>query len=245
MSQRSALKIAWYNGLRVVCRLAAVGVFRLRCLGREHIPQTGGALVVANHQSQLDPIVVGLVFNRRLNYLARKSLFRFAPFRWLIESLDAIPIDREGTGLGGLKETLRRLKQGEMVLIFPEGTRTTDGNVQPFKPGFTTVARRAKVPILPLAIEGPFQSFPRNARLPRPVPLQVEIGPPIPPEEIERLGERELGEEVERRVRQCHQAARRRRDERIHGFGSPARRNRQAAGRDRSPAPPASRASGT
>jgi 1-acyl-sn-glycerol-3-phosphate acyltransferase len=215
MAQRSAAKILWYNTLRVICRLLFFSLFRLRCHGRERIPKTGGVLVVSNHQSQLDPIVVGLNFDRRLNYLARKTLFRFPLFRWLIESLDAIPIDREGTGLAGLKETLRRLKQGEMVLVFPEGTRTQNGEVQPFKPGFTTVARRAGVPILPVAIEGPYESLPRNARFPRPVTVQVEIGKPLLPRQIEQLSERDLAAEVERRVRQCHQLARDRRQRRM------------------------------
>ena len=215
MSQRSPAKILWYNLLRIVCRLFAVLLFRVRCHGRDYTRASGGALVVSNHQSQLDPVVVGLVFNRRLNYLARDSLFRFGPFRWLIESLDAIPIDRDGTGLAGLKETLRRLKAGEMVLIFPEGTRTLTGEVQPFKPGFAAVARRAKVPILPVALDGPFESLPRSAIFPRPVAIQVEIGPPLAMHEVASLSDRELGDEVERRVRECHRLARQRRMRRV------------------------------
>lgn len=216
MQKRPLWKKVWYDALRLWCRLFFSAVCRLRCQGREHIPATGGVLVVSNHQSQLDPIVVGLVFDRRLNYLARKTLFRFPPFRWLIESLDAIPIDREGTGLGGLKETLRRLKNDELVLIFPEGTRTTTGDVLPMKPGFTTVASRAKVPILPVAIDGPYQSLPRGTVIPRPVPMQVQIGEPILPDEIARLEERDLAREVERRVRECHARARALRDGRMH-----------------------------
>ena len=92
--------------------------------------------MLSNHQSHLDPVLVGLASDQRLNYLARDTLFGFAPFRWLINSLDAIPIDREGLGLGGLKETLKRLKRGESVLMFPEGTRTRDGEVGRLRPGF-------------------------------------------------------------------------------------------------------------
>ncbi len=77
-------------------------MFRIRCHGREWVPREGGALVLSNHQSHLDPVLVGVACNRRLNFLARKTLFRFAPLGWLIDSLDAIPIDREGTVLGGL-----------------------------------------------------------------------------------------------------------------------------------------------
>ena len=98
--------------------------------GRETLPEEGALLVCCNHQSHFDPVVVGLARDRRLNFLARDKLFALAPFRWLIQSLDAIPIDREGVGLAGIKETLKRLKRGEMVVVFPEGTRTDDGSVE-------------------------------------------------------------------------------------------------------------------
>ena len=134
--RRSLPNRLWQAFLKFLARLTAVTVFHVHCRGQSHVPATGGALVLSNHQSNLDPVVIGLVCERRLNYVARQTLFRFPPFRWLINSLDAIPIDREGSGLGGLKETLKRLKRGEMVLLFPEGTRTPDGEVHPLKPGF-------------------------------------------------------------------------------------------------------------
>ena len=112
-------KIAWYNFLHVGCRLASVVLFRIRVRGRRNVPDEGALLVCSNHQSHFDPVLVGLALDRRLNFLARDTLFAFTPFRWLIQSLDAIPIDREGMGLAGIKETLRRLKKGEGVLIFP------------------------------------------------------------------------------------------------------------------------------
>ena len=110
------------------------------------MPATGGGLVLSNHQSNLDPIVIGLCCTRRLNYVARQTLFSFAPLRWLLESLEVIPIDREGSGFGGLKETLKRLKRGEIVVLFPEGTRTPDGEVHSMKPGFCALAKRSGDP---------------------------------------------------------------------------------------------------
>jgi 1-acyl-sn-glycerol-3-phosphate acyltransferase len=139
-----------------------------------------------------------------MNYLARETLFRFAPLGWLIHSLDAIPIDRDGLGLNGIKESLRRLKRGEMVLIFPEGTRTRDGEVAAFRPGFTVLAARSKAWILPVAIEGAFDAWPRSQKLPGRGTIHVSYGKPIPPEEVASYDERELAAEVERRVRQCH-----------------------------------------
>ena len=141
--------------------------------------------------------------NRRMNYLARDTLFTFPPFRWLIHSVDAIPIDREGIGLSGVKESLRRLKRGEMVVVFPEGTRTRDGEIGRFRPGFTALASRSGAAILPVAVEGAFAAWPREQKFPGRGRIFVRYGPPLQPEEIRGRDERELLVEVERRVHQC------------------------------------------
>jgi 1-acyl-sn-glycerol-3-phosphate acyltransferase len=208
MTQHSLAKRLWYDGLQVICRVLAVVLFAIRCEGREHVPRRGGVLVLSNHQSHLDPVLVGVACDRRLNYLARQTLFRFKPFVWLINSLDAIPIDREGLGMSGLKETLRRLKREELVLMFPEGTRTRDGEVAPLKPGFCALARRAKAPLLPVGIDGAFAAWPRWRLLPRRSVIQVQIGPPILPSEIDRLDDEQLISEVQHRLEACHAAAR-------------------------------------
>ena len=156
-----------------------------------------------------------MAFNNRLNYLARQSLFRFTLFRWLILSLDAIPMDREGIGLGGLKETLKRLKRGEMVLIFPEGTRTEDGEIGPLKPGFLSVAKRSGVPLLPMVVEGAYEAWPKGQSLPRPNVIQVEIGRPITSAQIEQMTEVEVMIELDHRLRACHRLAREKRTRRL------------------------------
>jgi 1-acyl-sn-glycerol-3-phosphate acyltransferase len=122
--------------------------------------------------------------------------------------LDAIPIDREGGGLAGLKETLRRLKAGELVLIFPEGTRTHDGEVAALKPGFIAVARRSRVPLIPVGIDGAFQAWPRTAKLPRLGRIAIVIGPAITPEEAAALSDAELLAQLELRILTCHSLAR-------------------------------------
>ena len=205
--RRTRLQRLGYDLFRIVARLIGVVVFRLRCEGRPHYPTQGGGLVCSNHQSFLDPVLVGLTCDRRLNYLARASLFDAQPLRSLIQFLDAIPIDRDGLGLAGLKETLRRLRQGEFVLIFPEGTRTGDGNVRPLKPGFCAVARRGRVPLIPVGIAGAFEAWPRKEKLPRPAPIRVVIGQPIKPEEFETWTDNQLVAELEQRIRDCHARA--------------------------------------
>ena len=209
MAERSLGKRLWYDFLRVVCRLVGVVVFRIRVRGREFIPSSGGGLILSNHQSHLDPLLIGLATDRRLNFVARKTLFAFPPFRWLINSLDAIPLDRAGSGFGGLKETLRRLKQDELVLIFPEGTRTHTGCIGKVMPGFCAIARRAEVPLIPVAIDGAFQAFPRTRNFPWPAVIHITFGRPLSPQEVADLADDEqLLAEVARRMDACHEQTR-------------------------------------
>lgn len=205
MSLRSVSRLAWYHLLHRLLQLAAVLIYRVRCTGRKNIPAAGGVLVVSNHQSYLDPLLVGIGCPRAMNYMARATLFRFGPFRRLIGSVGALPIEREGIGLSGIKESLKRLKRGEMLLIFPEGTRSGDGEIAPFRSGFTMLAVRTKAAILPVAIDGAFQAWPRWKKLPGPGRIRVHYGEPIRPSEFAGLDERELLAEVERRVRACHE----------------------------------------
>jgi 1-acyl-sn-glycerol-3-phosphate acyltransferase len=206
---RTLLQRVVYDIIRILARLLVVWFCRFRVSGRENWPAGGGALVCANHQSYLDPPLVGLTCPRRLTYLGRTTLFQNRFLAPIITFLDTIPIDREGGGLGGLKETLRRLKGGDMVLIFPEGTRTRDGELQPLKPGFCAVARRSKVPLIPVALDGAFDVWPRRSPLPRGGRLAVVIGRPITAAEVARLSDQELVAELGRRIQVCFREAKR------------------------------------
>jgi 1-acyl-sn-glycerol-3-phosphate acyltransferase len=207
-SRRTLSQILAYDAFRVAARFFGVWMYGLRVAGRENWPTEGGALVCANHQSLFDPPLVGLTCPRRMNYLARDTLLRVPVLSQLITFLDAIPIDREGGGLAGLKETLRRLKAGEQVLIFPEGTRTRDGEVAPLKPGFISVARRSRVPLVPVGLDGAYQSWPRTARFPRLGRIAVVIGQPITADEVANLSDECLLAELQRRIVACHAQAR-------------------------------------
>lgn len=205
--QRSLVKRLGYNSFRTVCRLLGTALFRVRVVGRENVPTAGGGLVCSNHQSFFDPILVGLSVDRRLNYLARNTLFVNPLLKAIMEYFDAIPIDREGGGLGGLKETLRRLKQDEMVLIFPEGTRTRDGSMQRLKPGFCALARRSKKPLVPVGFDGAFQAWPRTSPFPQLTSMAVVIGKPITPDMIASLEDAQLVAELDLRIRNCFEQA--------------------------------------
>lgn len=206
--QRSLTKRVGYGVCQIATRLLGTLLFRVRVVGRENVPPTDGGLVCANHQSYFDPVLVGLAIDRRLNYLARDTLFRNPLFKWLIDFLDAIPIDREGGGLAGLRETLRRLKQEELVLIFPEGTRTRNGDLQPLKPGFCAVARRSRRPLIPVGFDGAYQAWPRSSPLPTLSTLAVVIGEPISPELVASLSDQELVAELQARMAGCFAKAR-------------------------------------
>ena len=203
MSQRSLPARIWYRIVQRVLQLVAVLAYRARYSGVRNIPTEGGVLVVSNHQSHLDPPLAGIGSPRMMGFVARETLFRFAPLGWFIRSVGAFPIDREGVGLSGIKEALKRLKQGEMVVIFPEGTRTRDGEIAPFRPGFTTLAIRSKAAILPMAIDGAYQAWPRSRNWPGLGRIRVHYGVAIAPEEYAGWDERKLLAEVERRVRDC------------------------------------------
>jgi 1-acyl-sn-glycerol-3-phosphate acyltransferase len=190
----------WYELLYYPTAFIAMMGFSLRVRGRERVPQQGGLLVIANHQSFLDPPLIGIAVRRHLNYLARSTLFDSKPLRWLIESLGAVPINQESVGTAGIKTSLALLKEGRAVLVFPEGSRTPDGTLHPLKPGVVVLIRRAGVPILPVGIAGADQAWPTHRPRPRFSPLwypstgagvAVVVGKPIssktladlPPEE--------------------------------------------------------------
>ena len=171
----------WYRFCRINSQALFLSFFRGRVFGCQNVPHTGGVLLVCNHQSFLDPVLATLVLPRECHYMARDSLFRNPFFRRLIESLNAFPIKRGTADLGAIRETLRRLKAGQLVVTFPEATRTTDGSVAPMHSGVILLARKARVPIVPGLILGAFESWPRQARLPRPRPVIIAYGTPLSP----------------------------------------------------------------
>ncbi len=211
LSHRSLPNHALYLYLRSLCRLVGIGAFGVRCHGQEFLPTDGGAIVLANHQSNLDPMLIGMSTNRRMNYLAKDTLFSPAPFGWLLHALDTIPIDREGVGLAGLKETLKRLRRGELVLVFPEGTRTHDGSVGLLKPGFCALARRSGLPLVPVAVDGAYDAWPRSRLLPLPTRIHVQYGPPFSSAELAAMDDDQMVEAATRRIQDCQEQARRQR----------------------------------
>jgi 1-acyl-sn-glycerol-3-phosphate acyltransferase len=197
----------WYRIVQysVASLLSATG--GLRSSGRRNIPATGGVLLVSNHLSHLDVFVLGILVPRPLNYVARSTLFLpiLGP---LIRSVGGFPIQREGMGASGLKETLRRLRNGGIVTLFPEGTRSRTGELGDLKSGIAVLAARARVPIVPAAVAGTFEAWPRTRPFPWPHPIRVHYGPPIPAEQVAGLAPEALVELIRARMIDCQRIAR-------------------------------------
>ena len=172
----NGLRRAWYALLQQVARVLFVLIFGIRVYHRHRLPRQGGVLVVANHQSYLDPVLAAVGMPRPYHPMARASLFRVAPFRWLIRSLHAFPVRRGKADLGAVREALRRLKGGAVVLMFPEGNVTRDGSISLLNGGPIASAALGGVPVLPMVIDGAFEAWPRTCVLPRPHTILVACG---------------------------------------------------------------------
>lgn len=141
------------------------------------------------------------------NYLARKTLFKFKPFGKLIDSVDAIPLDQDGLGFQGVRETMKRLKNSEAVLIFPEGSRSFDGELAPFTSGYVAIASKTDSVIVPVAISGAFEAFPRTKKYPSPFKKRVviEYGEPIPPEVYRSMTEEQANEYIVKKISEMYE----------------------------------------
>ena len=181
-------------------------VYRARVEGLEHIPPSGPVLLISNHESFYDPPLIGCWLKvRQLDFLARGGLFKFKPFGWLIQTLHAMPIKQGSGDTGAMKEAIRRLGEGRAMLIFPEGSRTSDGTIQPFQRGTAVLLKRADCAIVPVAVRGVYEAWPRDRKLPRLFarPLAVVYGEPIQSKELMEQGGAdgamaELAQRVER-----------------------------------------------
>lgn len=144
--------------LYTYCRLLAVplfgGLYRCRSTGFEHLPIDGPAIVVTNHKSNVDPVIAGMVCDRPLRYLAKRELFENGALRWLIVSLGAFPIDRGAGDREAMRTALDCLAAGDIILMFPEGSRHIDDEVHEFLPGAAMIAVRSGAPVIPLAMRG-------------------------------------------------------------------------------------------
>ncbi|MGD9613707.1 MAG: lysophospholipid acyltransferase family protein [Kiritimatiellia bacterium] len=165
--------------------LLLLAKYRMRTFGREHVPARGGAVIVANHCSYLDPPVMGGANSRRIvHFLARDTLFSNPLARWFFPRVGVIALDRTKGDLGALKKALATLKEGKVVGLFPEGTRSPDGQMRTAKGGIGFLIAKGNVPVVPLHVSGTFAAFPKGANRLRPSRIVARFGPPLAPAEI-------------------------------------------------------------
>lgn len=202
----------WYETAYYIAMATYTLGFSFRWEGAKHMPRRGPALLVANHQSFLDPVAIGLAARRHICYLARKTLFNHRLFGAYLRSVNTVPVDQEGVAKDGLRTVLKLLEAGQPVLVFPEGERTHKGPMNPLRPGVHLLIRRSMVPIVPVGIAGAYEVFPRSRALPRFAPfflpttvggLAVSIGKPIDPARYEGMPRQEVLADLSSQIQAC------------------------------------------
>ncbi len=195
---------------QVIAWLFTTLLFDLKVFGKHNIPRRGGALLLANHQSYLDPVLIAVKLDRPVSYMAKAELFeKKGSFKWLIESLHAFPVKR-GTGdVGAIKQAIGRLEEGYLLNMYPEGTRSKTGELGPILPGVAVIVRRAGVPVIPVIIDGSFRAMPKGAKFPRKCRIRIYFGQPL---KVDGLKGQEVVELIGTTLRKMLADARARRD---------------------------------
>jgi 1-acyl-sn-glycerol-3-phosphate acyltransferase len=161
-----------------LCKAAAKLGFQLRVCGRENLIEEGPAILAANHASYLDPPLVGVACRKDIYFLARKTLFEKPVFGPLIARLNAVPVDRDRGDVAAVRAIIHLVKSGKRVLVFPEGTRSSDGNLQTARAGVGLIIAKSLAPVVPIRIFGSHAALPRSGGL-RFVPITVVVGKPM------------------------------------------------------------------
>ncbi len=169
----------WYRFCRFLFRVYFRLYHRGRILNSDRLPDTGAFILAGNHMSFLDPPFFGLCCRREAFYMARDSLFRHPVANWILRSWNCVPLKREGGDIGAMRTVLRMLGEGKAVLMFPEGTRSRDGQLQEARAGIGMIVAKAGVPVVPMRIFGTEKALPKGASLPRPAKVTVAFGEPF------------------------------------------------------------------
>lgn len=213
---RDWLSSLWYGTCYWSAKIALTLGSSLRIEGARHVPRHGPMLLVANHESFLDPPLVSVACPRMVWFLGRKTLFHNRFFGALVRSLNTVPVDQDGVAKEGLKTVLDLLHSGKPVVVFPEGERTLTGEMGPLKPGVHLLIKRGAAPIVPVGIAGAFQAFPRTRAFPVLSPffmpatdssIAVSIGKPIPCEHFQEMPRAQALAEVDAAIREMRARA--------------------------------------
>ena len=147
--------------------------------GLEHLPRHGPAIVICNHASYIDPILLGSASPRPIHFIVLQWMYDLLPLRWFYWGMGTIPVRGEGQDSKGVKRALKVLSRGRVVGIFPEGTRSADGEIGDGRPGAAMIAALSGAPVIPAYIDGAHESLPVGGRFPSPVRVHVRFGGPL------------------------------------------------------------------
>ena len=168
-----------YGVARTLTRVLIEMTCDFRVRGARNVPRRGGVILASNHESYLDPILIGTALRRPTGFFARKSLYDNRFFGRLIWNLNAIPVSRDQLSPEALRRAVQALKGGWPLVVFPEGTRSADGRLKPLRRGLALLAARAAVPVVPIRVRGAYAVWPRHRHFPQPGRIRVAFGPPV------------------------------------------------------------------
>jgi len=169
----------FYSIVVFIISIFARFFFRLKISGAENIPLQGGVIIAANHISYLDIPLLSYSINRHADFVGKKQLFTIPVLGSLFRLLGGIPIDRDKVDRTALREIVRRLNSGKIIVIYPEGTRSPDGRLQPGKPGVGFIVRMSGKKVVPTAISGTDKAMPSGSWFIRPRPVTIRFGKPL------------------------------------------------------------------
>lgn len=170
-----------YGFCHYVFRVIFDIAFRGQIAGLDNLPKDGAFILASNHASHLDPPIVGSLIPHQVCFFARKTLWKKGFASWWLNIVGTIPVDRDGgSDVHAIKRVLQALKNDKVIILFPEGTRSQDGALQPARPGVGLLACRTQVPVVPARIFGSFDAFGRDGKIHIPTPVTVVYGKPIP-----------------------------------------------------------------
>ena len=192
----------WYRLWKTLLHVWFSICFDMRLLGRENVPLDGPVLLVCNHQSFLDPPMVGMALGRECDFIARQTLFDNPVFGWFIRSVNSFPVQGEGE-LATIRTIIRRLQNNRAVVLFPEGVRSPDGRIGALQKGFEVIARRGDAATVPVVIEGAYDAWPRHQRhINLRKPIHIMYGKPVSAAELKAMSRDEFLGHITGRLQQ-------------------------------------------
>ena len=172
----------FYKIIRLICYLIIHLFWSMKIEGEENINHEGPLILAANHVSYLDPVVLGVAFKRKIYFIAKKEIFEVPILAFLGRSLDVIPVDRKKLNPASIKKSLSLLETGHVLGIFPEGTRSSNGELLDLNAGLIKIALKANSPIIPVGLKGTFDIYPSHAKIPlflKRKTIYIRFGKPI------------------------------------------------------------------